>query len=272
VSTLNGTAKFSPLFMESGASDMGTRLQGKRAVITGAATGIGRAAVERFVSEGARVVFADINQKDGAALAAKYPEDVRFIACDVTGEAAVAALIEDAAAFLGGIDILINNAGLLSHKVVTSYSAEEWDRVFAVNVRSNFLTIKHAVPHLRQAGGGSIINMSSIAGLRGGPGASAYAASKAAVNGLTIACALEFAPDKIRVNSICPGWIDTPFNNPAIDFMGGTEVQARFIKSHTPLQRQGTPDEVALMLVYLASDESAFVTAQPLSINGGAYN
>lgn len=251
---------------------MSKRVDGKKVVITGAATGIGRAAVERFVAEGAKVVFADINKKDGAELAAKYPDDVRFVPCDVTDETAVKALIDQAVEFLGGIDVLINNAGLLTHKVVTSYTADEWDRVFAVNVRSNFLTIKHAVAHLRKAGGGSIVNMSSIAGLRGGPGASAYAASKAAVNGLTVALALEFAADKIRVNSICPGWIDTPFNNPAIEFMGGFDAQARFIKSHTPLQRQGTPDEVAALLLYLASDESAFVTAQPLSINGGAYN
>lgn len=251
---------------------MSKRLQGKRVVITGAATGIGRAAVERFVAEGAKVTFADINERDGAALAAKYPQDAKFVRCDVTSEDAIKGLVGDAVSFMGGIDILINNAGLLTHKLMTEYSAEEWDRVFAVNIRSNFLTIKHAVPHIRKNSGGSIVNMSSIAGLRGGPGASAYAASKAAVNGLTVALALEFATDNIRVNSVCPGWIDTPFNQPAINFMGGSDVQASFIKSHTPLQRQGTPDEVASLLLYLASDESAFVTAQPISINGGAYN
>jgi dihydroanticapsin dehydrogenase len=173
---------------------------------------------------------------------------------------------------MGGIDVLINNAGMLPHKAVTDFDVEQWDRVFAVNTRSCFLTVKYTVEHLRKAGGGSIVNMASIAALRGGPGASGYASSKAAVVGLSTALALELARDKIRVNSVCPGWIDTPFNDPAIAFMGGKQVQAAFIQSHTPLQRQGTPEEVAALLLYLASDESAFVTAQAISINGGAYN
>lgn len=244
----------------------------KRVIITGGSTGIGRAAAELIVAEGGKVVIGDINEKDGSELAINLGEAAQFIRCDVTKENEVQALIDKGVEFLGGLDALINNAGLLTHELMTEVDIELWDRVFAVNVRSNFLTIKHAISHLRTAGGGSIINMSSIAGLRGGPGASAYASSKAAVNGLTVALAMEFAPDKVRVNSVCPGWIDTPFNAPAINFIGGSEVQAKFIQSHTPLQRQGTPEEVAALLLYLASDESAFVTAQAISINGGAYN
>lgn len=247
-------------------------MHNKRVIITGGSTGIGRAAAELIVAEGGKVVIGDINEKDGSELAINLGEAAQFIRCDVTKENEVQAFIDKSVDFLGGLDALINNAGLLTHELMTEVDVELWDRVFAVNVRSNFLTIKHAISHLRAAGAGSIINMSSIAGLRGGPGASAYASSKAAVNGLTVALAMEFAPDKVRVNSVCPGWIDTPFNEPAINFIGGSEVQAKFIQSHTPLQRQGTPEEVAALLLYLASDESAFVTAQAISINGGAYN
>ncbi len=251
---------------------MSGRLSGKKIVITGAATGIGRAAVIMSVKEGAQVVIGDINEQGANETVEKAGKGASFVRCDVTSESDIQNLIAKAAETMGGVDTLVNNAGLLPHKKVTDFDVALWDKTFAVNTRSNFLTVKYALPHIRKAGGGSIINMSSIAGLRGGPGASAYAASKAAVNGLTTALALELAPEKIRVNSICPGWIDTPFNNPAIEFMGGPEVQAAFIKSHTPMQRQGTPEEVAALIVYLASDESAFVTAQAISINGGAYN
>lgn len=248
------------------------RLANKRIIISGASTGIGRASVKRFVAEGASVVVADINDRDGSELASRFDGKAHFVHCDVTSEDAIKALIEKTVSFLGGLDVLVSNAGLLTHRLVTETPAEEWDRMMAVNARGCFLMTKHGAPHLKAAGGGSIVNMSSIAGLRGGPGAAAYAAAKAAVIGLTVATALEFARDKIRVNAICPGWIDTPFNQPAIDFMGGPDVQAQFIQSHTPMQRQGTPDEVAALITYLVADESAFVTAQAISINGGAYN
>jgi dihydroanticapsin dehydrogenase len=243
---------------------MSGRLGGKKVVIAGAAAGIGRAAVIMFVKEGAQVI-GDINEQGSG-------QGASFVHCDVTSESDVQSLMAKAAEIMDGVDTLINNAGMLPHKKVTDFDVALWDKTFAVNARSNFLTVKYALPYIRKAGGGYIINMSSIAGLRGGGGASAYAASKAAVNGLTVALALELATEKIRVNSICPGWIDTPFNNPAIDFMGGLDKQAAFIKSHTPMQRQGTPGEVAALMLYLAADESAFVTAQAISINGGAYN
>ncbi len=251
---------------------MSGRLSGKKVVITGAATGIGRAAVIMFVKEGAQVVIGDINDKGAQETVAKAGKGASFLHCDVTSEPDIQSLLSKGAETMSGVDTLVNNAGMLPHKKVTDFDVALWDRTFAVNARSNFLTVKYALPHIRKAGGGSIINMSSIAGLRGGGGASAYAASKAAVNGLTVALALELATEKIRVNSICPGWIDTPFNNPAIEFMGGLDKQAAFIKSHTPMQRQGTPEEVAALMLYLAADESAFVTAQAISINGGAYN
>jgi NAD(P)-dependent dehydrogenase (short-subunit alcohol dehydrogenase family) len=143
--------------------------------------------------------------------------------------------------------------------------------LMAVNPRSCFLAIKHAVPILRDGGGGSIINMASLAGVKGGPGLTAYSASKGAIVGFTKALSAELAPSKIRVNCVCPGWIDTPFNQPAINFMGGREDQDRVVKQIVPMGRQGTPDEIAPMVVYLASDGSTYMTGQALIIDGGVY-
>lgn len=248
------------------------RLEGKRIILTGGATGIGRAAVHAFVAEGARVAFADINDKAAAAVAAEAGASARFIRCDVSQESEVEALFREGVAFLGGLDVLVNNAGTILFQPISQFTVETWDRILAINVRAHFITMKTALPHLKQAGGGSIINTSSLAGLRGAPGGTAYSASKGAVNALTSAAAMEFAPDKIRVNAICPGWIDTPFNDQAVEFMGGKKVQEEIIRTFTPLGRQGSAEEVAALMVYLASDESAFVTAQAISINGGAYN
>jgi dihydroanticapsin dehydrogenase len=251
---------------------MAGRLTGKRIIITGAAAGIGRASARLCIKEGARVALADIDQNAGQAVAAELGAPASFFRCDVSQEADIAALVEGAVGFLGGLDVLVNNAGMLLFQPLTDFTVESWDRMFGVNVRAHFLTIKHALPHLKQAGGGSIVNMSSLAGLRGGTGGTAYSATKGAVNAMTSAAAVEFAPDKIRVNAICPGWIDTRFNDQAIAFMGGVSVRDEAIRMFTPLGRQGTPEEVAALVVYLASDESRFVTAQAISINGGAYN
>ena len=248
------------------------RLAGKRAILTGGATGIGRAAARMFVREGADVVIADINETAAAEAVAGLSGKARFIRCDVSSEGEVEALFRDGVAQLGGLDVLVNNAGAILFQPIGAFTVESWDRILAINVRAHFLTMKAALPHLRAAGGGSIINTSSLAGLRGAPGGTAYSASKGAVNALTSAAAMEFAPDRIRVNAICPGWIDTPFNDQAVAFMGGRKVQEEIIRTFTPLGRQGSPEEVAALMVYLASDESAFVTAQAISINGGAYN
>jgi dihydroanticapsin dehydrogenase len=128
------------------------------------------------------------------------------------------------------------------------------------------------VPHIRQAGKGSIINTSSLAGQRGGPGLTAYSASKGAVIAFSTALAMELAPDNIRVNAICPGWVDTAFNQPAIDFMGGRATQEEVVRRIVPLRRQAQPHEIAPLFVYLASDESSYVTAQAITIDGGVYN
>ncbi len=248
------------------------RLAGKYALITGGATGIGRATVERIVSEGGSVMIADINDTAATELAGRLGAAVDFVHCDVTQEAEVRNAVEAAVRKFGRLDILVNNAGMITHKLLGDIDVALWNKVFTVNVQSVFLMCKYAAPHLRAAGGGSIVNMSSMAGLRGAPGLLAYSSSKAAINGLTVALALELAPDKIRVNAVCPGWVDTTFNQPVIDFLGGPDGTDRVVKESIPLQRQGKVEEIAALVAYLAADESAFVTAQTMSINGGAYN
>lgn len=248
---------------------MAGRVAGKRIILTGAVSNIGRAAVAALVAEGARVVVGDVNQEAGRQLELDFPDVLRFVACDVTQEASVASLIEQGADWLGGLDGLCQNAGVQYAALVSDMSVEQWDRTFLVNVRSQFLGAKYATPHLIAAGGGSIINTASTAGRRGGPGSTAYAASKGAVITYSATLAVELAPHAIRVNAICPGWVDTAFNQAVIDLMGGREAQRQSVETFVPLKRQGTAADVAPMFVYLMSDESRYVTAQSMMIDGG---
>jgi dihydroanticapsin dehydrogenase len=250
------------------------QLEGKKAIITGAATGIGAVTSQTFAREGAGVVVADINDDQ----AEKTVADIRaaggeahFVHCDVTKESDVADLMKQGAELLGGLDIVFNNAGAQRSGLITEFEQDMWDLLMAVNPRSCFFGIKHAVPLLRESGGGSIINMASLAGVKGGPGLTAYSASKGAIVGFTKAVAAELAPEGIRVNCVCPGWIDTPFNQPAIDFMGGRQDQERIIKQIVPMGRQGVPEEIVPIVVYLASDGSSYMTGQALVIDGGVY-
>ena len=249
---------------------MGNRLQGKRIIITGAANNIGKEAARGFVSEGARVVIGDIDDKVGMATASELGAE--FVKVDVSKEDSVKAFIEQSVQKLGGLDVLVQNAGLQRSGKATEFSASDWDAVFAVNTRAHFFGVKYAIPHLRKSGKGSIINTSSLAGKRGGPGLTAYSASKGAVIAFGTALAIELAPDNIRVNTICPGWVDTAFNQPAIDFMGGRNSQEDVVKRIVPLGRQGQSAEIAPLFVYLASDESSYMTAQAITIDGGVYN
>jgi NAD(P)-dependent dehydrogenase (short-subunit alcohol dehydrogenase family) len=251
---------------------MTERLARKRIIVTGAATGIGRAVAAAAAVEGARVVIADMAEDAGRTTALELGPAVRFIHCDVADETSVASMTAEAVDWLGGLDGLVNNAGLQLAGPLASFETRGWDRLMAVNVRGVFLATRAAVPHFKAASGGSIVNTASLAAKRGGPGISAYAASKGAVMAFTTATALELAPHGIRANSVCPGFIDTPFNQPAIDFMGGRAAQAALIKQMVPLGRQATAEEVAPLYIYLLSDESAYVTAQALSIDGGVYN
>lgn len=238
----------------------------------GAATGIGRAAAREFAANGASVVIADINLD-----AARATIDTISIAgphmsaldCDVREETSVRDAVAEADARMGGIDTLVFLAGLQKLGHADDFSGQDWDAVFDVNARGTFFATKHAIPALRRAGGGSIITTSSLAGLRGAPGMTGYAAAKGAVIAYTVALAQELAPDNIRVNSVLPGWIDTPFNNPAIELMGGTQAHAEIVRRIVPLGRQGTPEEVAPIYVFLASEESRYITAKQMMVDGG---
>jgi len=191
------------------------------------------------------------------------------LACDVRDEGSVAAAVAAAEAEMGGIDTLVLFAGLMRTGAVETVEVADWDAIFAVNARGTFLAAKHGAPALKRAGGGSLITTASLAGLRGAPGMTAYAAAKGAVIAFTTALAQELAPFAIRVNSVLPGWIDTPFNNPAIAQMGGVEAHAAIVRRIVPLGRQGTPAEVAPIYTFLASEESRYVTAKAMMVDGG---
>lgn len=248
---------------------MTDRVAGKRVLFTGAVCNIGQAAVEMLVAEGARIVVGDVRDDAGSALASRLDGAVHYLHCDVTDEASIREFVERGVAWLGGLDGLCQNAGIQYAGMIEGFPVGEWDHSFAVNIRSQFLCVKYAVPHLRAAGGGSIVNTASTAGLRGGAGSTAYAATKGAVITFSATLAVELAPDNIRVNAICPGWVDTEFNQRTIDLMGGREAQRKVVESTVPLGRQATPNDIAPMYVHLISDESAYTTAQAIKIDGG---
>ncbi len=252
---------------------MSGRLEGKRVVITGTAANIGKATALLFAREGASLVVADLDERaqQTADDAAAQGAQASFVRTDVTSSDDMKRLMDAAAEAMGGIDVIVNNAGLQRSGRVTDFAEDDWDALMRVNPRSCFLSAKFGVPHLRHSGGGAIVNTASLAGVKGGPGMTAYSASKGAIIAFTKALAAELAPDRIRVNAICPGWIDTPFNQPAIDFMGGRDQQAKVIEAVVPMNRQGVPEEVADGMVFLASDMSSYMTGQALIIDGGVY-
>lgn len=244
------------------------RLQNKRCIVTGAASGIGRATAEAYVQEGAKVVIADIDREAGTTAADAMGDTARFIHLDSRSPESIETLIAQAVQWLGGLDVLVQNAGVQFSGPVTDFDIKNWDTTFAINVRAYFLGVKYAVPHMR-GNGGSIINMASVAGKKGAPGMSCYASSKGAVIAMTAALGRELAPQNIRVNAVCPGWIDTAFNAASIRNLGGPDMQKAVIERNVPMERQATPNEVAPMFVYLASDEASYVTCQAYAIDGG---
>jgi NAD(P)-dependent dehydrogenase (short-subunit alcohol dehydrogenase family) len=170
----------------------------------------------------------------------------------------------------GRLDVIVNNAGVQRSGAVTEFDERDWDLLLGTNPRSCFLTAKHGVPLLAaNETGGTIVNVSSIAGLKGGPGQTAYSASKGAIVAFSRALAAELASQAIRVNCLCPGWVDTPFNAPAIAFMGGRDKQDEMIAATVPLGRQGRPEEIARTIAFLALDDSSYMTGQAIVVDGG---
>lgn len=249
-------------------------------MVTGAASGIGRASALRLAHEGAVVFAADIDEAGGAALAAASNGDVRFQRCDILDVADIAALMDRAAAETGGIDIVFNNAGAVGDAApIDEISAEGWDFTFALLVRSVAMGIRHAVPHMlnrpsTENGGASIINTASIAALSAGYSPSCYAAAKAAVLHLSKVAAADLAKHRIRVNAICPGFIQTNIFTSAFDLTASqrdaADAYVRGAAAHAqPVQRGGEPDDIANMVAFLASSDAAFITGSHFVVDGG---
>ena len=246
------------------------RLKDKVAIITGAALGIGAACARRMSEEGASVAILDLHEAEGKALAAALGAKARFWRCDIAKEADVKRVFAEVEAQFGRIDILVNNAGVSgANKPTHELSEEEWDFVQSINVKGVFFGTKHAVPAMKRAGGGSIINMSSIYGLIGAADAPPYHASKGAVRLMSKNDALLYAPDKIRVNSVHPGFIWTSMVQHFVDESGAPEETKTAVAALHPLGHLGDPDDIAWGCVYLASDEAKFVTGSELVIDGG---
>ena len=244
------------------------RLEGKVALISGGARGQGEAEARLFAKEAAKVVFGDILDEEGRKVEAEINEtggDATYIHLDVTSEDDWAAAVREAVARYGKLDILVNNAGISLRHQDMDVPTEDWDQIMKVNAKGVFLGTKYSIPAMKRAGGGSIVNISSIAGILGRPLASpAYSASKGAVTVFTKSTAGRFAADKIRCNSIHPGPIDTDMIRAATNT---DRPESRV--GHIPLGRLGQTADVAYGALYLASDESSFVTATELIIDGG---
>jgi NAD(P)-dependent dehydrogenase (short-subunit alcohol dehydrogenase family) len=249
------------------------RVAGKTCVVTGGALGIGAACVRRLAEEGARVVVLDLPPAAHPAMVDVQAQraGVVYRQCDVSNEAAVEAAMKEAAGPEGRIDVLVNNAGIAgANKPTHEITEAEWDRVQAINVKGVFFCTKHALPYMR-AHGGSIVNLSSIYGLVGAPDVPPYHASKGAVSLMTRTDALIYAADRVRVNSVHPGYIWTPMVEKHLRDSGVDDMEAgrRDLAALHPIGRVGEPDDIAWGVVYLASDESSFVTGAQLVIDGG---
>lgn len=243
------------------------RLDGKIALISGGSRGQGATAARRFVAEGARVALGDILDDDGKVLASELGDAAIYVHLDVTNEEDWVSAVQDAEQAFGRLDILLNNAGILKFGKLEDSTLEEYMQIINVNQVGVFLGMKSAVPAMKRSGGGSIINISSVEGLRGLPRLTAYSASKFAVRGMTKSAAVELGKHKIRVNSVHPGFIDTPMTR--AQGLEGVDVDELF-KAGVPLRRAGTPDDIVNMVLFLASDESSYCTGAEFVVDGGA--
>lgn len=243
------------------------RLEGKVAIITGAGQGMGAAHARRFIREGARAIITDINKDAGEALAKELGADAHFIAHDVAREADWVSVVAQAEERFGPVNVLVNNAGIIGPgTLVTDLAEKDFEKVCAINQTSVFLGTKFVIPSMIKAGGGSIVNISSISGIvaiYGTPNV-AYAASKFAVRGITKQVAIEFGGHNIRANSIHPGYIRTPMMTEALD-----DEQIKIASASVPIKRVGEVEDVSNLVVFLASDEASFITGTEHIIDGG---
>jgi NAD(P)-dependent dehydrogenase (short-subunit alcohol dehydrogenase family) len=248
------------------------KLKNKVALITGGASGIGRATAILFAQEGAAITIADVNEDLGKSTLNEIKVlggQAIFVPCDVTKAGDCQPAVEKTVSAYGGLDILFNNAGIISRSNILTITEAEWDRVMAVNVKSIFLMSKYAIPHLERRGGGAIINTSSGWGLKGGRNAISYCASKGAVINMTRAMAIDHGAHNIRVNAICPGDTDTPMLWNEAEQLGQPMKEFMVEAADRPLERYGQPVEIAQAVLYLASDAASYVTGAALVVDGG---
>ena len=240
------------------------KLDGKVALVSGGARGMGAAEVRRLQADGASVVAGDILDDDGKALADELGDRVRYLHLDVTSEEQWQLAVEQTEREFGKLDVLVNNAGILVFNAITDTPLEELRRVLDVNLIGAFLGMKHAIPAMKRAGGGSIVNISSTEGLAATLFCGAYTASKFGVRGITKVAAIEYGGDKIRCNSVHPGGIDTPMTRAVMD-----ETGRKYVASKVPLKRMGTAEDIADLVAFLASDESSYCNGAEFVIDGG---
>ena len=249
------------------------RLTGRVALVSGAGHGIGRASAHRLGQEGARIAAVDIRAEAAAetqAILAADGIEAIAVTADVSVLEDVQAAVEEAVARFGRIDILHNNAGVLIPGTVLSQTLADWDRTFGVNVRGMMLVTRYVVPVMQQQGGGAIVNTASISGMVGEPNLVAYDTAKGAVINFTRQVAVEYARDNIRCNCICPGWIDTGFNDPIFEQASMSQADiAAMVTQFVPMNRQGTAADIAPSVAFLASDDAAYITGHALVIDGG---
>ncbi len=254
-----------------------TRLAGKTALVTGGARGIGRAISAAYVAEGAKVAVADLLEDDARATAAALGPNAMAVRMDVTDRASIAAGVKAVEEAWGGIDILVNNAGIFNMAPIEEITPEDYRRQYDVNVGGTIFAIQAVVPGMRRRGrGGAIINFSSQAGRRGEPNITIYCSTKAAVISVTQSLALELAKDRIRVNAIAPGVIDTPMWEIVDGLFAKYEKRPkgekkRLVGEAVPMGYMGRPEDVAGPCVFLASDDAGYVTAQTLNVDGGNW-
>ena len=241
------------------------KLDGKVALVSGGSRGMGAATVRRLHADGASVLFGDILDDEGKALADELGDRVRYVHLDVTSEEQWQSAVEQTEREFGKLDVLVNNAGILVFNAIVDTSVEELRRVLEVNLVSAFVGMKTAIPAMRRAGGGSIVNISSTEGLAGTVFCGAYTASKFGVRGITKVAAIEYGGDKIRVNSVHPGGIDTPMTRAVMDEEGRKYVGSKV----AGLKRMGQADEVASVVAFLASDDSSYCTGAEFVVDGG---
>ncbi len=248
-----------------------SRLDGKTAIITGAASGIGRASALLFAERGARVVLTDL-QGDGLAQAAEeirsHGSEAQYLVGDAADVGHISQLLELCIEHFGPPQVFFANAGVGGMQSLFEESLDEWQRILRVNLLGPVVAVQAVAPIMRDAGGGSIILTASVAGLRSGAGSSAYSASKAGVVSLAQTAACQLAPHKIRVNAICPGLIETGMTKPLLDWARNAGKGDK-VGKHNPMQRAAAPNEIATMAAFLASDDASFMTGQALAVDGG---